>query len=46
MRPACLDNPGIACRWDEERDACPCMDPYEPEPARRVENVTTIGDVL
>lgn len=46
MRPACLDTPNITCRWDDKAGACPCQEPYEPEPARPVETVTPIGDLL
>lgn len=37
MRPACLDNPNIRCRWDDDTDHCPC---HEPEPpARPIDNI-------
>jgi hypothetical protein len=46
MTPACLDNPTIDCRWDDDANDCPCMEPYEPEPARTVETIDPIGDLL
>ncbi len=44
MRPACLDDAGQRCLWDDDVADCPCMDPEQPDPEpRRIENVPTRG---